>query len=321
MGLGDDPVVHPLDELSRPRGVGTGHDEVEAGGHALDGAGDREPVRDDDAVVPPLVLRDRLQQLVVLGGRGPVDQVVGGHQGPGVRVGEHHLEGCEVHLAHRLLVHAHIDGGALGLRLVAEEVLEARPDAALLQPRDVGAREAGGEQRVLAERLEEPAAERGAVEVDRRTEHHVGALVDRLLGQDVADLRQRRLVPGLGEQASVRQQAALPPADDHFAAHAGRAVGEDDRLEADRGFAGEGELGGTGEQADLLLEAQGAHGGGPAGGAGSVGGTDHGHFTFLIGRMRNAPTSAITAARMSIVSYPPAPPLLMTRAATPGAST
>ena len=96
------------------------------------------------------------------------------------------LERRQVELAQRALVDLGVEGEALGLGVVGDEVLDRRADALGLQPAHVGGADARGQQRVLAEALEVPAAVGRAVQVDGRREQHVDALAPALRGRAAA---------------------------------------------------------------------------------------------------------------------------------------
>ena len=165
-----------------------------------------EPVGHDQAVVAPLALDDLVVDVVLLGGRDPVDVVVGRHHRPRVGLVDRDLERQQVELAQGGLVDHAVHGVPLGLGLVGDEVLQAGADAAALQPADVRRGELAGQQRVLGVRLEEPAAQRRAVQVDGRAEHDVDLLGHRLLGEQPADLVGGVLAPRRREQRRVGEQ-------------------------------------------------------------------------------------------------------------------
>ena len=79
--------------------------------------------------------------------------------------------------------------------VVGKEVLDARPHALFLQPRDVGDRHPGSQERVFGIALEVPARERRPVDIDRRGEQHVGAFGFRFQAERAADLIDQIRVP------------------------------------------------------------------------------------------------------------------------------
>jgi hypothetical protein len=248
--------VDGRDERVAPWPGGTGHHEVEpAVGGGRRGLG-REPVRHQQTGPAPLVLEDAVVDLVLLRRRDAVDVVVRRHDRPRVGVGDGDLERQQVHLSQGALVDDAVHRVPLGLGLVGHQMLQAGADTARLQSLDVGRREQAGQQRVLRVRLEEPAAQGRAVQVDGGTEDDVDVLPLCLLGQQLADGVRRADVPGRGEQRRVGQQAGLPPATELQAPDAGRSVGEGHRPQADRLLAVEREEAGSGQQPDLRLEVE-----------------------------------------------------------------
>ena len=179
---------------------GPGHDQVLRRPSRALQAADAGPVADDDAVEAPLAVQRGLQQRVLAGG-GAVDRVVGAHDQPGPRLGDGLLEGQQVQLAQRPVVDPDVGGEAVGLEVVGDVVLGGGAHAVVLDAGDVGGGEVGGEHRVLAEALEVPAAERGAVQVDRGAEDDVDALAARL--------DRRRGAVAAGESGSQEEARAV----------------------------------------------------------------------------------------------------------------
>ena len=217
-----------------------------------------QPVADHDAVEAPLALEDPVQQRAVRGGglghAVAGEAVVGGHDGPHARVDDG-LERREVDLAERALVDAGEVLGAVGLGLVADEVLDAGGDALLLDGPDEGDREARGEERVLREALEVAAAHRAALQVDHGREDHVDGLASGLAGHQRAEAGLQLDVPrggGRRRRGELRRGQAVVAG----AAHADRAVGHRHGPQADLGDGAEGPGGGAGEQCDLLVEGE-----------------------------------------------------------------
>ena len=257
-GLVDVPGPDRLEQGVAPRAEplgGSRHGQVQRGpGGRLGGPGGR-PVRHDQPVIAPLVVQDVAQQRAFRH-RRPVDPVVGGHHRPGACLAHDRLERRQVELAQRPLVDADVHGHPLGLRVVADEVLDRGADPLALQAAHVGDPDPRGEQRVLGEALEVPAAVRGPVQVHRGSEQHVHALAPRLGGQQPADRRYPVAVPGGGQRRRrwhVRRGVPLVPG---LAADPGRAVGGHDPAQAGAGFGVKSPEVRAGQQPDLLLEGE-----------------------------------------------------------------
>ena len=190
------------------------------------------------------------------GGGAVVDARVGAHDGPGLRLVHELLERREVDLAQRALVDARQVGGALGLGVVGDEVLDAHAHAAVLRGADDVHGDRAGEQRVLGVALEVAAADGRALQVHLRGEHDVDAVAARLGGEHRADLVGQVDVPRRGERAGRREGGRRLVGAVGDAAHAGRAVGDVHRAQADVRDRGGGPEAGTDDEADLLLEAR-----------------------------------------------------------------
>ncbi len=184
----------------RPR-----HGQVEARGDGGDAVGDRAPVGEDSAVEAPLVPQHLGQQPVVLAGVHAVDLVVGAHHRPRPGLGHHPPERAQVHLTERPLVDVGADPQPVGLLVVDREVLERRAHVPALQAVNPGGRQHAGEQRVLGEVLEVPAAERAALEVDARSEQDRDIHRAALVAERLAHPSQQVRVPGRGARDRRRE--------------------------------------------------------------------------------------------------------------------
>ena len=243
-----------------PAAVGSRHGQVEAGGDRGDPVGDRAPVGHDDALVSPLVAQQLGEQPVILAGVHAVDLVVGAHHGPRPRPRDHPVEGAQVHLTQGSLVDVCADPQPVGLLVVDREVLDRRADVPALQSVHPLGRQHAGQQRVLGEVLEVPAAQGAALEVDARAEQYRDAHGAALIAEGLPHPAQQSRVPGGGAGHGGREAGGrLPP--EHvprvrLQAHPVRPVGDGDRSHArgldSRGVprivsAGEGRLLGDGE--------------------------------------------------------------------------
>ncbi len=154
----------------------------------------------------------------VLGHRDAVDAVVGGHHAPGAGLADDRLEGREVKLAQSALAHLGAGREPLGLVVVGDEMLDGSGHALILDARHVAGPDLAGEQRILGVGLEMAAAERAAVQVDRRREQHVHALAPRLLAEQPArrsgpgpDPRSRPVPSGSAARSTDRWRSTVVP--------------------------------------------------------------------------------------------------------------
>ena len=113
-------------------------------------------------------------------------------------------------------------------------MLDTGPDAERLHGLDVRGRDPPGEKRVLGIALEVAAADRGALEVDDRGEHDMGALTPSLGCDEGSEPADEVAIPGGGDGGRVRQlgrvtQSVVDPPD------ADRAVRHGDAAQADLG--------------------------------------------------------------------------------------
>ena len=92
------------------------------------------------------------------GAKDLVDLVVGRHERPRVAVSDRDLEGLEVNLSESSVGNALVDEEPARLLVVGDEVLDASPDALVLDGVDKGAGELSSQEGVFAVGLEVAAA-------------------------------------------------------------------------------------------------------------------------------------------------------------------
>ncbi len=214
---------------------------------------DRAPVGHHHPVVGPLALEDVGQEVAVVGGVGPVDPVVGGHDGPGIGGLHGHLEGGQVELAQGALVDLGAHGHAGRFLVVDGVVLERGADPLALQTLDVGGPQGSGQERILRIGLEVTAPVGDAHNVDGRGQDHAVVQRQSLAANGGGDLASKVRVPGGGHghaDGKHRRHLAL------VGANAGGAVGHAHRRHAQALDAVEGEGGRSGHQRHLLLQGQ-----------------------------------------------------------------
>ena len=254
-GLRETAGAHGRDEGLSPRAGRAGHDQVEQPVTRRGKRSARIPVRYHDPVEAPLVLEDVPKQRV-LGHRGAVHRVVRGHDRPGAGVANDRLERSQIQLPQRAFVDHGVDREPFRLRVVGNEMLDGRPDATRLYAAHVCAADSRREQRVLGEAFEVPAAERRAVQIDRRSEQDIDALAACLARQQKPDALHSVFVPGCRERCRRRNVGRRVPLVPPLATNPRRPVGCHDPAQPDRWLGVQCPDVGTGEQTDLLLQAQ-----------------------------------------------------------------
>jgi hypothetical protein len=138
------------------------------------------PVGHDQALKAPLALEHLVEQIVVVAAVLSAELVVGAHHRQHARLLYGRLEGGQVDLAQRALVHLDVDRAALDLLVVRGEVLDARGDLLRLHAADVAHGEPGRQVGVLAQVLESAAAQRRAQDIDAWPQQDVLAALARL---------------------------------------------------------------------------------------------------------------------------------------------
>ena len=289
VGHGGEQGVAPGTEPAR----GPRHGQVEGGPGGGHGRAGGRPVRHHQAVEVPVTVQDVTQQRAFGQGRA-VDAVVGSHHRPHAGLADDRLERGQVQLPQRPLVDPHIHREPLRLGVVADEVLDASPDAGALEPVHVGDADPGGEQRILGEALEVPAAVGGPVQVHGGGEQHVDALAPAFVREQPADRLDAVAVPGGGQRRRRRHvggRVALVPG---LAADPGRAVGGHEPAQPGAGCGVQCPEVRAGQQLDLLR--QGKTGDPPPQ---LVLGQDRGHVLFAghgVGRLTRDASAARCAS-------------------------
>ena len=138
-GLGGQAAsVHRIHQLVATLTRGAGHFQIRAGQHALHGVVAGKPVGHHQAVKAPFIAQHLGHQAAVVGGKGAVDAVVGGHHGPHAGFLHGTLKGQQVQLAQRSLGDVRAHGHALVLALVAHKVLDGGGHAGALHAAHIG---------------------------------------------------------------------------------------------------------------------------------------------------------------------------------------
>jgi hypothetical protein len=192
----------------------------------------------------------------MLGHGDAVDHVVAGHHQVQFGLAHARLERDQVQLAQHVLGDPRVVCPALGLGVVAHEVLGRGGYSGPAQPGHVGHGHPGDEHRVLAERLEAAPAERCPHDVDGGREQHVDALAPGLRAERERQLADQARVPG-GTESRWAGQARRRMALVHGpAADPGRAVGHDHRAQPDDRQRMGAPVVGAGQQPHLVLQAE-----------------------------------------------------------------
>ena len=141
----------------------------------------------------------------VLVGVGAVDKVIGGHDGLGLRLLDHHLEAGQVNFPQGALVHDGIRGHAAQLLTVHGKVFGAGGNAVFLDAADVGRRHLTGKVGILREILEVAAAQGAALDVQAGAQQHRHALCRCFFAHGCAHSLAQRGVPAVGHGSRGRE--------------------------------------------------------------------------------------------------------------------
>ena len=173
-----DPVEDPFPADRRV----AGHFQIKARLQRSDAVVHRAPVGHHQTVEAPFGTEHVGEQPLVLAAEDAVDLVVGAHDGGGLRLFDDVLERLEIQLPHGLFRGDGVAHEAVVLAVVQREVLERHAHALRLDALHLGGAHDACKQRVLAEILKVPPAERIALDVHTGAQQHVDAVVPALLG-------------------------------------------------------------------------------------------------------------------------------------------
>ena len=204
-GLVERPVLYGLDDVPVGLAVGGRHFERRSGAHGGDAVVVAAPVGDDEPVKAPLAAEDIAQQVLVFVAVSTVQPVICRHKRAHTALFYGGLKRRKIDLAQRPLVHDGIGRHAAQLLRVCGKVLHTCAHAGALYAADHRRGELAGEQRVLGEILKVPPAERAALDVHARPEHHADALRHGLLAERASNGREQRFVPAVRKRARRRK--------------------------------------------------------------------------------------------------------------------
>ncbi len=177
---------------------------------------DRAPVAHHEALIAPVALQDRVEQIIVLAAPAAVDEVVGAHHRARGALLDRQLEREQVGLAHCSRRNGDVERGPQRLLVVHRIMLDRRDDAVRLNAVDQRAGHGAREQRVLADIFEIAAVARFARQVDAARQHGVMA-GGASLGADHPAARSRNFGVEArgrcerGRQGGARNEAVAHP--------------------------------------------------------------------------------------------------------------
>ena len=140
----------------------------------------------------------------------PVYKVVGAHNGSGLPLPDGDFKGGKVKLPQGPLVQDAVGIEALVLLIVAGEVLQAGPHPVFLGGGNKGSGQLSGEEGVLAQVLEIPAAEGIALDINARAQHHADAEFLRFLRHGFPHPGRQLRVPAPGQRHGGGEAGGRP---------------------------------------------------------------------------------------------------------------
>ena len=169
------------------------------------------PVRHHQARIAPFLPQNAGNQFPVFRGVGAVQQIVGGHNAPNAAFFHDDLKGFQVNFPQRPLRNPGIASEAVGLLVVAAEVLDAGRNILGLNALHHCRRQLPGHQRVFRIILKVPAAQGASVDVDGRGQPHADVVFLNLFRSRLPHLIKNFRVPGAGKQCRHRPGRGIHP--------------------------------------------------------------------------------------------------------------
>ena len=186
--------------------AGAWHLQIHAGLYALHPVADSAPVAHHIAVKAPFPAQHIGQQPFVLVHIGAVQAVVAAHKGPGFALFGRRLEGRQIDLPKRALVHHAVRGHAPVLLVVCGKMLHAGTDIFALNAPDHIRCHFAGQVRVLAHVFKVPPAQRGTLDVDGRPQIDGHLFMPAFLTDRLTDLPDQASVKA-GRAGTCRRKA------------------------------------------------------------------------------------------------------------------
>ena len=202
--------------------------QVVAGLDRQDGIVLEPPVRNHNAVIAPLIPKDRGKQLVILLGVFAIQFVVGTHDRPGLSFLHRNFKILQVDFPEGPAAHQRVILGPVGLLVVHGVVLDGGSGPIGLDAPDIGRRHLPTQERVFGEILEVPSIERITMNVHARCEQHVHAIFQDLIAQNGRRPLHQVRIPRTGQEGPHRKSrrhrmGGIPV---RINPDTGRAVGE-----------------------------------------------------------------------------------------------
>ena len=206
--------------------------QVDAVGDGLTGIVYAAPVGNDRAVEAPLAFQDFIQQAGILSAVFALVKIVGAHDAPSLSLLHGGLEGGQVNLVERAVVHDDVGVVAVHFVVIQRIVLDADGHAVALHALHIRHHHPRSQIRVFAEVFEVAPVQGRTVDVHPGAQKHVLFAVARLFADAPAVEQGHVGVPGSGQtrqcgkgHARVIGPAGLIPlVPQHFRTHAVGAV-------------------------------------------------------------------------------------------------
>ncbi len=160
--------------------------EVETIGDGLLSMMASTPVAHYDSIVAPVLLQDLVQEDMIVAIVLVFIQIVGAHDAPSTSLGNGCLEGGQIDFVQSTIGDGNIHLMAILLIIVKSIVLDASRNALGLKALNIRHHHARGQPGIFAHILEVTTTQRGAIDIDARTQNHGFATIEGFLAKALA---------------------------------------------------------------------------------------------------------------------------------------
>ncbi len=184
-------------------GIAAAHLDVVSGADLGGLGGVVPPVGSEHSLKPPFVTENAGDELFVFRGSDSVDDIVGGHDHPGISLPDSNLKSLEVNFPKSPLGKAGVGFEAVGLLVVAGKVLGAGADLAGLDASDESCSHFAGKKGIFRVVFEISAAERTSMNIHGGSQPDCNVVFLYFHAACPADFFEEFLVPCAGQEGGT----------------------------------------------------------------------------------------------------------------------
>ena len=167
------------------------------------------PVSGYHALIPPLSPENVCQEFFIFGGSPAIYDIVGGHDGPGIRFPHHDFKTFQINFPQSPLGYPGVALKPAGFFIVAGKMLHRGSHFPGLDSPHHSGSHLSGHQRILRIVFKVSSAERASVNVHGRCQPHADIIFQHLQGSGRPDLFHQFRIPGAGQQSGTGKGSGI----------------------------------------------------------------------------------------------------------------